>query len=136
VSNWWDNGNKQIAFCGKGKQFIAFNDQYNTDLSVNLQVNMAKKSTIQINQPTRCNSFTSLLLDVYVWFNMLRAPLWPLSGAHNCLRSLWFYRWKVAVGDPTLKRVAVGDPTYKRVAVGDPTYKRVAVGDQTATLQR
>jgi hypothetical protein len=28
--------------------------------------------TIQIIQPTRCNSFTSLLLDVYVWLNMLR----------------------------------------------------------------
>jgi hypothetical protein len=27
---------------------------------------------IQIIQPTRCNSFTSLLLDVYVWFNMFR----------------------------------------------------------------
>ena len=28
---------------------------------------------LQINQPTRCNSFTSLLLDVYVWLNMFRA---------------------------------------------------------------
>jgi len=33
--------------------------------------------TIQINQPTRCNSLTSLLLDVYVWLNMFRAPLRP-----------------------------------------------------------
>jgi hypothetical protein len=31
--------------------------------------------TIQINQPTSCNSFTSLLLDVYVWLNIFRAPL-------------------------------------------------------------
>ena len=30
--------------------------------------------TIQINQPTRCNSFTGLLIDVYVWLNMFRAP--------------------------------------------------------------
>jgi len=30
--------------------------------------------TIQINQQTRCNSFTSLLLDVYVWLNMFREP--------------------------------------------------------------
>jgi len=36
---------------------------------------------IQINQPTRCNSFTSLLFDVYVWLNMFRAPLRPSSGA-------------------------------------------------------
>jgi hypothetical protein len=52
---------------------------------------------IQINQPTRCNSFTSLLLDVYVWLNMFRAPPRPWSGAYNCIRSLWFYRWKAAV---------------------------------------
>jgi len=53
---------------------------------------------IQINQPTRCNSFTSLLLDVYVWLNMFWAPLRPSSGAYNCARRLWFYRWSVAVG--------------------------------------
>jgi hypothetical protein len=54
--------------------------------------------TIQINQPTRCSSFTSLLPGVYVWLNMFRAPLRPSSGAYNCTRSLWFYRWSVAVG--------------------------------------
>jgi len=63
--------------------------------------------TIQINQPTRCNSFTSLLLDVYVWLNMFQAPLRPSSGVYNCTRSLWFYRWSVAVGAtnnaPTVK---------------------------------
>jgi len=48
--------------------------------------------TIQINQPTRCNNLTSLLLDVYVWFNMFREPLCPSSGAYNCTRDLWFYR--------------------------------------------
>jgi len=53
---------------------------------------------IQINQPTICNSFTSLLLHVYVWFNMFRAPLRPSSGVYNWTRSLWFYRWSVAVG--------------------------------------
>jgi len=40
VCNWWDNGDKQIAFCRGGKGCIAFNDQYNTDLNVTLQVNM------------------------------------------------------------------------------------------------
>jgi len=29
--------------------------------------------TIQINQPTRCNNFSSLLLHVYVQLNMFRA---------------------------------------------------------------
>ena len=52
--------------------------------------------TIQINQPTRCNSFRSLLLDVYVWLNMFRAPLRTSSGVYNCTRSLWLYRWSVA----------------------------------------
>jgi hypothetical protein len=51
--------------------------------------------TIQINQPTRCNSFASLLLDVYVCLNMFRALLRPPSGAYNYTRSLWFYRWSV-----------------------------------------
>jgi hypothetical protein len=53
---------------------------------------------IQINQPTRCKSFTSLLLDVYMWLNMFRPPPRPSSGAYNCTRSLWFYRWREAVG--------------------------------------
>ena len=54
--------------------------------------------TIQIIQPTRCNSFTSLLLDVYVWLNMFRASPHPSSEAYNCTRSLWFYRWREAAG--------------------------------------
>jgi hypothetical protein len=35
------------------------------------------KVSIQISQPTRCNNFTSLLLDVLVWLNMFRAPTRP-----------------------------------------------------------
>ena len=35
-------------------------------------------NVIQINQPTRCNSFTSLLLDVYAWLNVFRAS--PVTG--------------------------------------------------------
>jgi hypothetical protein len=53
--------------------------------------------SIQINEPTRCNSFTSLLLDVYVWVNMFRVLPCPSSGAYNCLSSLWFYHWSVVV---------------------------------------
>jgi hypothetical protein len=44
VNDWWDNGDYQIAFCRGGKGFIAFNDQYDTDLSVTLQVNQTTKS--------------------------------------------------------------------------------------------
>ena len=41
--------------------------------------------TFQINQPTRCNNFSSLLLDVYsyVQLNMFRASSRPLSGAQQ-----------------------------------------------------
>jgi hypothetical protein len=53
---------------------------------------------IQINQPTRCNTFTSLLHDVYVRLNMFRALFRPSSGAYNCTRSLWLCLWSVAVG--------------------------------------
>jgi hypothetical protein len=36
---------------------------------------------IQINQPTKCSSFSSLLHDVYVQLNMFRASSRPSSGA-------------------------------------------------------
>ena len=39
--------------------------------------------TIQINQPTRCNSFSNLLLDVYVRLNMFLASSRPSSGAQQ-----------------------------------------------------
>ena len=53
---------------------------------------------IEIIQPTRCNSFKSLLFDVYVWLNMFRVSPRPSSGAYNCTRSIWFYRWREAAG--------------------------------------
>jgi hypothetical protein len=36
---------------------------------------------IPINQPTRCISFSSLLLDIYVQLNVFRASSRPSSGA-------------------------------------------------------
>ena len=39
--------------------------------------------TIQINQPTGCNSLSSLLLDAYVQLNMFRASSRPSSGAQQ-----------------------------------------------------
>ena len=38
---------------------------------------------IQINQPTRCNNFPCLLLDVYVRLNMFRASSRTSSGAQQ-----------------------------------------------------
>jgi hypothetical protein len=39
--------------------------------------------TIQINQPTRCNNFSSLLLEVYLQLNMFRESSRPSSGAQQ-----------------------------------------------------
>ena len=39
--------------------------------------------SIPINQPTKCNNFSSLLLDVYVRLNMFRASSRPSSGAQQ-----------------------------------------------------
>jgi len=39
--------------------------------------------TIPINQPTRCNNFPSLLLDIYVRLDMFRASSRPSSGAQQ-----------------------------------------------------
>jgi hypothetical protein len=55
--------------------------------------------TIQINQPTKCNSFISLLFDVYVWLNMFRAPFRPSSRAYTALRASGF-----TVGEWRLER--------------------------------
>ena len=77
-----------------------------------------RHQTIQINQPTRCNIFTCLLLDVYVWLNMFRAPLRPSSGAYNCISSLWFYRWSVVIAvleTTTNNAVTTNVPTVKPV---------------------
>ena len=55
-------------------------------------------NSIQINQATRCNSFTSLLLDVYVWLNMFRASPRPSSGNYAALGASGF-----AVGEKCLE---------------------------------
>jgi hypothetical protein len=39
--------------------------------------------SFQINQPTRCKNFSSLLLDVYVQLNMFRASSRLSSGAQQ-----------------------------------------------------
>ena len=60
---------------------------------------------IQIIQPTRCNSFTSLLLDVYVWLNMFRASPRPLLRTYNYTRSFWFNCWRSGAPAPALQRL-------------------------------
>lgn len=42
MTNWWDNGSNQIAFCRQGRGFVAFNnDSWN--LNQNLQVTFIYK---------------------------------------------------------------------------------------------
>ena len=63
-------------------------------LIISVQYNRVR---LQIIQPTRCNSFTSLLLDVHAWL-VFRASPRPSSGAYNRTKSLWFYRWREVTG--------------------------------------
>jgi len=54
------------------------------ELSIYLKVcKSVHHHTIQINQPTRCNNFSSFLLDVYVLLNVFRASSRPSSGAQQ-----------------------------------------------------
>ena len=45
---------------------------------------------IQINQPTRCNNFSSLLLDVYVQLKCFGSPNAHHQELNNCSSSFWF----------------------------------------------
>jgi len=67
-----------LTFCCKIIAMVAF---------VNRAVFKFCKSvhhhTIQINQPTRCKNFSSLLLDIYVQLNMFRAFSRPSLGAQQ-----------------------------------------------------
>ncbi|KDR10404.1 alpha-amylase 1-like [Zootermopsis nevadensis] len=40
VTNWWDNGSQQIAYSRGNLGFVAFNDQYNTDLKQTIQTSL------------------------------------------------------------------------------------------------
>jgi hypothetical protein len=88
-------------------------------------LNSVHHYTIEVNQPTICNIFTSLLLDIYLWLNMFLAPFRPSLEAYNCTRSSWFYRWRVA--GETLLVVAwqfnLPDHDQKRSNRHSPTVK-------------
>jgi len=67
--------------------------------SVYYSSELHRHRAIPINQPTRYNTFTNLLLDVHMWLTMFRASPRSSSGAYNCTRSLWFYLWKETAGE-------------------------------------
>jgi hypothetical protein len=66
--------------------------------SWNIYFELLYDSSFQTNQPTRCNTFTGLLLDVHMWLNMFQTSSRPSSGAYHCSGSLWFYREQEAAG--------------------------------------
>jgi len=55
--------------------------KYQTQLHEDGPRKSETRKVVQINQPTRCNNFSSLLLDVYVQLNMFQASSSPSSGA-------------------------------------------------------
>ena len=52
---------------------------------------------IQISQPTRCNDFSSLFLDVYYGSTCFGRPHAHHQELNICSSSLWFYSWSVEV---------------------------------------
>ena len=61
--------------------------------------------TVQINQPTRRNNSSSLLLDVYVSSTCFGCPHAHHPELNNCINSHWFYRWSMVI---TVLVVVVG----------------------------
>jgi len=86
-----------FVFYKIAKYFCIFFNPRREQQDPNVNLRVLSFQMIQINQPTRRNNFTSLLLDVYVWLNMFRAPLRPSSGANYRTSNLWFHRRRVAV---------------------------------------
>jgi hypothetical protein len=63
--------------------------------------------TIQINQPTRRNNLSSLLVDVIYSSIRFGRPHGYFQELNNCSSSLWFYCWSVVTA---VLLVVVGPP--------------------------
>jgi len=77
--------------CGGGGGEKEYNYQFGerkeafffSALQSDMEERLTRGPFFQINQPTRCKNFSSLLLDVYVRRNMFRASSRPSSGAQQ-----------------------------------------------------
>jgi hypothetical protein len=71
-------------------------------------------TTFQINQPTRCNNFSSLLLDVYSYVSStcFGRPHAHRQELNNCSSSLWFYRCSVVVAVLLVVVGPIGRPDH------------------------
>jgi hypothetical protein len=76
------------TLCQEYFQKYRFMDSINHSLTSYLKSVLQTQHTIQINQPTRCNNFYSLSLDVYLQLNMFRASSRPSSGAQQLQTAL------------------------------------------------
>ena len=68
--------------------------------------------TIQINQPTRCNNLSSLLLDVIYSSTCFGRPHAHHQELDNCSSSLWFNRCSVVIAVLLVGRGRAGQPVY------------------------
>ena len=73
--------------------------------------------TIQINQPTRCNYFSSLLLEFIYDSTCFGRPHAHHHELNNCSSSLWFYRWSVVVAVLLVVLRPAGPTTTNSTAV-------------------
>jgi hypothetical protein len=67
--------------------------------------------TFQINQPTRCNDISSLLLDVYLQLNMFRASSRSSSGAQQLQLQFLVYLRSVVIAVLLVVVGPTGRPT-------------------------
>ena len=79
-----------LNFGGEASLIVAISKTKEMRYTTKMNLCLWVLEPIQINQPTGCNNFTSLLLDVYVWLNMFRVPLRPSSGGTTALGASGF----------------------------------------------
>lgn len=66
LKNWWDNGDKQIAFSRDDKGFIAFNLQPDTDMNIEIQTGLPQGTYCDIGsgQKGKDNKCTGKSINV------------------------------------------------------------------------
>jgi len=86
---------------------------------------------VQINQPTRCNSYTSLLLEGLRVVQHVSGASTPIIRNLNCINSLWFHRWSVGgssvVGGGLTGYEPARPPPTNAATTNTPTVKPEAV---------
>jgi len=109
-----------LKFCSFLKDFFQIKEFWFLFHRLFLQIQKEDINTFQINQPTRCNNFSSLLLDVIYSSTCFGRPHARPQELNNCSSSLWFYRWSVVV---TVLLVVVGLAQTRPTALLSPRSK-------------